>query len=76
MGITYLEDKNIAQMDGGSHHSVVRTTLGEVYAFGCGDSGQLGIWLKKHLQDIMKKHHNVFMFLTKIHKKMFKFVCQ
>ena len=37
-----LVDENIVLADGGSHHSVVLTTSGSMFAFGRGDSGQLG----------------------------------
>jgi regulator of chromosome condensation len=38
-----LTDKNIAAAEGGTHHSIVLTNDGEVYAFGRADSGQLGM---------------------------------
>ncbi|KAL3666092.1 hypothetical protein V7S43_008883 [Phytophthora oleae] len=38
-----LSSKNVAFVDGGNHHSVVLTNDGEVYTFGRGDSGQLGM---------------------------------
>ncbi|KAL4161415.1 hypothetical protein PRNP1_001969 [Phytophthora ramorum] len=37
-----LSSKNVAYVDGGSHHSVVLTNDGDVYSFGRADSGQLG----------------------------------
>ncbi|DBA03336.1 TPA: hypothetical protein N0F65_004613 [Lagenidium giganteum] len=38
-----LTDKNVAQVEGGTHHSVVLTNDGDVYALGRADSGQLGM---------------------------------
>ncbi|EEY53266.1 regulator of chromosome condensation (RCC1)-like protein [Phytophthora infestans T30-4] len=38
-----LSSKNVAYVDGGSHHSVVLTIDGDVYTFGRADSGQLGM---------------------------------
>lgn len=38
-----LEDKKIVDMGAGEHHSIVLTDKGEVYGFGRGDSGQLGV---------------------------------
>jgi len=38
-----LSSKNVAHVDGGTHHSVVLTNDGDVYTFGRGDSGQLGM---------------------------------
>ncbi|KAJ8525198.1 hypothetical protein ON010_g15917 [Phytophthora cinnamomi] len=37
-----LSSKNVAVVDGGTHHSVVLTNDGDVYTFGRADSGQLG----------------------------------
>ncbi|KAL1526898.1 hypothetical protein AB1Y20_015589 [Prymnesium parvum] len=37
-----LEDKRVCHLVGGEHHSLALTEAGEVYAFGRGDSGQLG----------------------------------
>ena len=37
-----LIDETIVQVDGGSHNSLVLTAHGQIYAFGRGDSGQLG----------------------------------
>ncbi|KAG3119350.1 hypothetical protein PI124_g2498 [Phytophthora idaei] len=37
-----LSSKNVAFVDGGTHHSVVLTNDGDVYTFGRADSGQLG----------------------------------
>uniref|UniRef100_K3WZG0 RCC1-like domain-containing protein n=1 Tax=Globisporangium ultimum (strain ATCC 200006 / CBS 805.95 / DAOM BR144) TaxID=431595 RepID=K3WZG0_GLOUD len=37
-----LATKNIASVEGGTHHSVVLTNDGDVYTFGRADSGQLG----------------------------------
>lgn len=37
-----LSGKNVAVVDGGTHHSVVLTNDGEVFTFGRADSGQLG----------------------------------
>lgn len=34
---------NVVQVEGGTHHSAVLTVSGEVYTFGRGDSGQLGM---------------------------------
>ncbi|GMF13870.1 unnamed protein product [Phytophthora lilii] len=38
-----LSSKNVAVVDGGTHHSVVLTNDGDVYTFGRADSGQLGM---------------------------------
>ncbi|CEG47261.1 FOG: RCC1 domain [Plasmopara halstedii] len=38
-----LSSKNVAFVDGGTHHSVVLTNDGDVYTFGRADSGQLGV---------------------------------
>jgi regulator of chromosome condensation len=38
-----LSGKNIVQVAGGTHHSLVLTNDGEVYSFGRADSGQLGM---------------------------------
>ncbi|KAF4320371.1 hypothetical protein G195_006382, partial [Phytophthora kernoviae 00238/432] len=37
-----LSSKNVAFVDGGTHHSVVLTNDGDIYTFGRADSGQLG----------------------------------
>ncbi|KAL3892546.1 MAG: hypothetical protein SGPRY_015028, partial [Prymnesium sp.] len=41
--VTALEEKGVCQLVGGEHHSLALTEDGEVYAFGRGDSGQLGL---------------------------------
>lgn len=38
-----LSDKNVVSVEGGTHHSIVLTNDGQVYAFGRADSGQLGM---------------------------------
>mmetsp|Transcript_17175 Transcript_17175/g.34405 ORF Transcript_17175/g.34405 Transcript_17175/m.34405 type:complete len:551 (+) Transcript_17175:80-1732(+) len=38
-----LEGERVADADGGMHHSLVACADGRVYAFGRGDSGQLGV---------------------------------
>lgn len=38
-----LEDKGICQLSAGEHHSLAINEDGEVYSFGRGDSGQLGV---------------------------------
>eukprot|EP01039_Chlorochromonas_danica_P000336 gene336-360_t len=40
--IAALQDKGIVSLKGGMHHSLVLSSSGELYAFGRGDSGQLG----------------------------------
>ncbi|ANB12961.1 Srm1p [Sugiyamaella lignohabitans] len=39
----FFEDKEVAQVDGGNHHSLILTTNGEVYAVGEMNFNQLGI---------------------------------
>jgi len=41
--VTALENKRIASLVGGEHHSLALSEDGEVYAFGRGDNNQLGI---------------------------------
>ena len=38
-----LEGKGVVQLSGGEHHSLALTEEGQVYAFGRGDSSQLGL---------------------------------
>ena len=44
--IKSLEGRGVTSVKGGVHHSLVLTSLGEIFAFGRGDSGQLGIPIK------------------------------
>ena len=41
-----LEGLGVVSVKGGVHHSLVLTSQGEIFAFGRGDSGQLGVPLK------------------------------
>ncbi len=42
VAVTSLEGKSIVTMRGGMHHSLVLSSTGQLYAFGRGDSSQLG----------------------------------
>ncbi len=41
--IKSLTNAGVCQVKGGVHHSLLRTITGKLYAFGRGDSGQLGV---------------------------------
>jgi len=43
MLVEALEGKGVVQLSGGEHHSLALTEEGQVYAFGRGDSSQLGL---------------------------------
>lgn len=54
-----LANSNIAQAEGGTHHSVVLTTDGHVYCFGRADSGQLGVLDQCKTGDFKDRPHRV-----------------